>query len=138
MTFGKLIHRSRLNQGLSQREIGERLNLKASVISLYELDIISPSFLKAQRIADVLNIDLDKLLGKKYRKKGAKEKNFGLNLRIIRKGKGLTQEELARKIKTTRFLINKYENNRTMPNLLVVIKLAKIFKCSLYEFIAEH
>ena len=43
--------------------------------------------------------------------------NFGNKLRMLRKNKGLTQEELAAELKVTRATISNYEVNRRTPSL---------------------
>lgn len=43
--------------------------------------------------------------------------NFGHKLRMLRKNRGLTQEELAAELKVTRATISNYEVNRRTPSL---------------------
>lgn len=57
--------------------------------------------------------------------------NFGDILKKIRQDNNLTQEELAKKIDTSRSNIANYENNKNMPSIEILDKLSKLFNCSL-------
>ena len=56
--------------------------------------------------------------------------SFGNNLKKIRQDNNLTQEELARKINTSRSNIANYENDKNMPSVDVLEKLSKALNCS--------
>lgn len=56
--------------------------------------------------------------------------NFGNLLKKQRRDIGLTQEELAKKINTSRSNIANYENNKNLPSLDALESLAKFLNCS--------
>lgn len=56
--------------------------------------------------------------------------DFGNILKKIRQDNNLTQEELAKKIDTSRSNIANYENNKNMPSIDILNKLSKIFNVS--------
>ena len=56
--------------------------------------------------------------------------SFGSNLKKIRQDNNLTQEELAKKIKTSRSNIANYENDKNMPSIDILVKLASVFHSS--------
>lgn len=51
--------------------------------------------------------------------------------------KGIKQSELAQKIGTTQKDISRWENGRRHPRIEVLMKIAKILKCSLNDLIGE-
>lgn len=57
--------------------------------------------------------------------------SFGDNLKKIRQDYNLTQEELAKKIDTSRSNIANYENNKNMPSIDILSKLSEILDCSI-------
>lgn len=57
--------------------------------------------------------------------------SFGNILKKIRQDNSLTQEDLAKKIETSRSNIANYENDKNMPSIDVLDKLAKTFNCSI-------
>lgn len=57
--------------------------------------------------------------------------SFGNILKKIRQENNLTQEELAKKINTSRSNIANYENDKNMPSIDILEKLSKIFGCSI-------
>ena len=56
---------------------------------------------------------------------------FNEKLQQLRKGKGLTQEELARQIYVSRTAVSKWESGRGFPNIESLKALAKVFEVSL-------
>lgn len=57
--------------------------------------------------------------------------SFGNKLKKLRQDNNLTQEELAKKINTSRSNIANYENDKNMPSIEILTLLAEIFNCSL-------
>ncbi len=56
MTTGKRIQAARKKANLSQRELGEKLGVSASMIGQYENDLRKPKFETLRKIADALEI----------------------------------------------------------------------------------
>ena len=57
--------------------------------------------------------------------------DFGNILKNLRRENNLTQEEVAKKICTSRSNIANYENENNMPSIEVLKKLSKLFNCSI-------
>jgi transcriptional regulator with XRE-family HTH domain len=64
MSFGKRLQEARKKKGLSQEDIAKELKTKAPVIGRYERDEMKPSIDVATKIADLLEVSLDYLVGK--------------------------------------------------------------------------
>lgn len=60
--------------------------------------------------------------------------NVGKHIRALRKGKGLTQEQLSQRLGVKRSTIANYETNNRLPNLEDIMKLASYFNVSLDYF----
>lgn len=58
-------------------------------------------------------------------------------LREVRKSKSITLQELAQKAGVTRSLLSQIENSRTLPSLLVLIKLIKALDLDLNVFFSD-
>lgn len=56
--------------------------------------------------------------------------NIGKRINKIRKEKNITQNDLAHKLYVTDKTISSWENNRTEPNLEMLIKISEILECS--------
>jgi transcriptional regulator with XRE-family HTH domain len=63
MSFGKRLLEARKKKGFSQEEVANRLNTKAPVIGRYERDEAKPSIEAAARLANLLEVSLDYLVG---------------------------------------------------------------------------
>ena len=64
MTLGEHITTLRKKKGLSQAELGKTIGTSGDIIGRYERDEVKPSIEVAIKIADVLNVSLDYLVGK--------------------------------------------------------------------------
>ena len=56
---------------------------------------------------------------------------FGENLKLIRKNKNMSQEELAEKVNVTRQSVSKWENGEAYPEMNNILELCKIFNCNI-------
>jgi transcriptional regulator with XRE-family HTH domain len=63
MSFGKRLLEARKKKGISQEDLAEQLGTKGPVIGRYERDEMKPSIEAAAKMADVLGISLDWLVG---------------------------------------------------------------------------
>ncbi len=64
MSFGKRLAEVRKDKSLSQEEVAKHLGTKAPVIGRYERDEMKPSIETATKLADLLEVSLDYLVGK--------------------------------------------------------------------------
>ena len=62
---------------------------------------------------------------------------FGENLKIIRKSKKISQEELAEKLGVSRQSISKWETGENYPTMTNIICLCDIFKCKMNDLVHE-
>ena len=63
MSFGKRVQQARKSKGFSQEEVAKQLGTKAPVIGRYERDEAKPSIEAAARLASLLEVSLDYLVG---------------------------------------------------------------------------
>ncbi len=64
MTLGQHIIKLRKQLKLSQNDLGKKVGTSGDIIGRYERDEVKPSIEVASKIADVLDVSLDFLLGK--------------------------------------------------------------------------
>jgi len=64
MKFSDTLTFLRKRAGLSQQELGEKIGVKKSTVSMYERDARKPSYEILEAIADYFNVDMDYLTGK--------------------------------------------------------------------------
>ena len=58
----------------------------------------------------------------------SEKNNYQNNIKHFRVREGLAQEELAKKINTSRQMIGLIENSKTIPSVETALKLAKVLK----------
>jgi transcriptional regulator with XRE-family HTH domain len=64
MALGQNITKLRKQLKLSQNDLGKKVGTSGDIIGRYERDEVNPSIEVASKIADVLDVSLDFLLGK--------------------------------------------------------------------------
>lgn len=62
---------------------------------------------------------------------------FNENLKTLRKTKGLSQEELAIRLKVVRQTISKWEKGLSVPDADILIRIAEIFEVSVSELLGS-
>ena len=60
------------------------------------------------------------------------------NLKVLRKQKGFSQEELAVRVNVVRQTVSKWEKGLSVPDADTVIKLAEVFGVSANELLGEE
>ena len=63
---------------------------------------------------------------------------FGENLKMLRKQKGFSQEELAVRLHVVRQTISKWEKGLSVPDAEMLIRLAEILEVSVSELLGEN
>ncbi len=64
MSFGKRLQEARKEKGLSQEDVAKHLGTKSPVIGRYERNEMKPSIETAGKLADLLEVSLDYLIGR--------------------------------------------------------------------------
>ena len=64
-TFGQRFYKIRKARSLTQDNVAKMLNISSQAISKWENDVSSPDISLLAEIADIFNITIDELLGKK-------------------------------------------------------------------------
>ena len=63
MSFGKRLFEARKKKGVSQEDVAKALNTKGPVIGRYERDEMKPSIETAAKLAQIMEVSLDYLVG---------------------------------------------------------------------------
>ena len=63
---------------------------------------------------------------------------FGDNLKLIRKRKGMTQEELAIRLNVVRQTVSKWEKGLSVPDADLLIKLADVLEVKVAELLGAN
>lgn len=63
MSFGSRLQQARKSKGLSQEDLAKELGTKGPAIGRYERDAMKPSIEAAAKLAELLDVSLDWLVG---------------------------------------------------------------------------
>lgn len=64
--------------------------------------------------------------------------NFGEKLRMLRKARGLTTQQLADRVAVSQSYISRFENNRANPDIALLDEILKALNSNLASFFAEE
>ena len=64
-------------------------------------------------------------------------RDIGKNIRFLRTGKGMTQEELADRLFVTRQTVSNYETGKSRPDVETLVRIADILGADIQEIIYE-
>ena len=70
MTIGETIKKARISKGLTQTKLAKKSGVANFTISLWETNKAYPSIIPLICIADVLNVTLDELVGRRMKSDG--------------------------------------------------------------------
>lgn len=108
MTSGERIRLARERAGLTQKELGEKLNISYQNITKWENCARTPRFETLERIANALGIKLDELLPTNIASDESQPQRSN-KIRIYRKKCGLSRKELSAKTNIPDSDIEAYE-----------------------------
>ena len=87
MEFSKNLKRIRKSSGYTAKELAQKLELPYTTYVAYENQGREPKFDTLMKIADILHVSVDELLGYEVNDHGINFNEFGKALEILRKGK---------------------------------------------------
>ena len=64
--------------------------------------------------------------------------NFSEKLKLLRKSKGYTQEELAEQLNVSRIAVTKWEAGQTYPDIMNLIQISNIMNVSVDYLVKEQ
>lgn len=70
-------------------------------------------------------------------KNRAEHYRLGTTLKTLREQRGFKQEELAKMIGVDRTSLSSYENNKRVPDIYILWRMADIFQISLDELVGR-
>jgi len=65
MEFGKILKKLRLEKNVTQLQLAQQLNLTDTAVRLWETKGQEPSYTTLCKLADIFDVSLDELLGRK-------------------------------------------------------------------------
>ena len=122
-SYGKNIKKIRESLGVAAADLANRLGWSRSKMSAIETGANRLLLDDAAAIADALGVELVELVSG-YWGGGS----VGERIRSLRRDRGWTQEELARRLGILRTQVPGWENNKRKPSALNMLRLSKVFE----------
>ncbi|MDG4969493.1 helix-turn-helix domain-containing protein [Lactococcus lactis] len=126
--FNEQLKTLRKINGLTQKELAEKLKIKQNSYSDWENGKSEPNIEMLVRIADYFDVSIDYLLGGKM--KNITEE-FSLCLKKLRMKRKLSQKQIAEELKISQQQYSKWEGGIITPNAETLVRLANYFDVSI-------
>ncbi|MHB9094387.1 MAG: helix-turn-helix domain-containing protein [Eubacteriales bacterium] len=133
MSLGNKIREFRTERGMTLTQLAKKLEISPSFLSAVERDIKKPSLIMLKKISSHLNISLSYLMT-------SPEENTvtGDKLRNIRKGRGLSVEDLAELSEIPIEDVRNIEKNVIKPSLAHLEKLSTALNVTIRYFVERN
>lgn len=135
MEFSEKLKFARTKAGYSQKHLATKLFISQQAYAKYETGTTSPNPETLKKISELLGVSVDYLLGDEHTRTGSVipvETNiFSMNLKDIRKQKGLSQAELAKKIGVSRSAVSMWEIGASQPDNDLLLKMSRLMNVSI-------
>ena len=141
--LGKRINELRRASGMTQEELGKKLGVVKSTISLWESDSSEPNHAATIALAKLFGVTTDYLLGVEGDTMGTEEKTneitqrVGRNIRSIREQAGLSQDEFAEGFGVKQPTVANWEIGKRQPDLNMLIQIAQFGGTSLDDLVTK-
>ncbi|PKM80692.1 MAG: transcriptional regulator [Firmicutes bacterium HGW-Firmicutes-14] len=133
MSLGSKIREFRNERGITLTQLAKKLEVSPSFLSAVERDIKKPSLIMLKKISSYLNISLSYLMTNSESNSVTGEK-----LKSIRKGRGLSVDDLAELSEVPAEDIRNIEKNVVRPSLAQLEKLSTALNVTIRYFVERH
>lgn len=114
------------------RELEANAQMEASNYKDYDIPCPYQKRRYIRCIREVAEDNITPILGKAI---SNRHMSFKKNLKILRKGHGLTQEQLGEILHVSRTAISNYENGKMEPSISMLLNLSKFFEVSVDQLL---
>lgn len=137
-TFGENLKAARAAKGWNRRELSEKAGASYNTITNWETGVNTPPVAELLKLSNVLNVSACELLNvepstQKFEVtvKGKVTNTFAARLQVARLQKGFSKIQLANRLNVAAPSITSWENERTTPNVDVLMKLSNVLEAPL-------
>lgn len=128
----------RLRRGALQKDVAEAVGVDRTTYGKYESGAIEPSFVVLLALAEYFGVSIDCILGREeVPDTPAPRGGFQENLALIRRERGLSQEQLADAAGVSRSAIGMWESGHSQPDGLTLVRLASALGVSADELLGK-
>ena len=134
----KRLREVREDSDVTQAEMAAILKIKRDAYAKWETGENIPSLEVVYNFSKHFGYTLDYVLGLTFNRPRVKYNNYDktliiTNLKTLRDNSGLSQRELANKLKLTHAAIGRYERGESNPSINTIYNYCKFFNISFYD-----
>lgn len=124
--FSKRLKGLRLQYEMNQQDVADAIGLSLRGYQYLEKGLKEPRLSTFIALADVFNVSLDFLVGRKV-----EQPSFHNRLKSLREKNELTTEDVCKAVHISKEEYQQYENGEQTPDFQTLLSLAGYFKVSL-------
>lgn len=143
--LGNRITELRKNSGMTQEDLGKKLGVVKSTISLWESNSSEPNHAATIALAKLFGVTTDYLLGlEEGDTMGTEEKineitqRVGRNIRSIREQAGLSQRDFAEGFGVSAGAVGMWETGKRQPDLNMLVQIAQFGGTNLDDLVMKE
>lgn len=126
-------------KGVNPNMVAKATGITKSTFTEWKKGTYTPKTEKIRKLAEYFEVnELDFSDKDNSTPKFQEVQMLGDNIRKLRELRGLTQEELAKKLNVSRTTMSSWEINRTEPSSGQITQMSKILGCSVSMFFGEE
>lgn len=134
--FPNVFKSLRIKNGLTQQQTANKLALSRSTIGMYESGEREPSFEILENIADLFDVDMNYLLGKKVNTVGTNQ--FAKMLKYYLNSNNKTQKDLVDDLGFDKSTVSSWCSGNRVPKIDVIIDIAKYLHVNVGDLIEDN
>lgn len=134
--FPNVFKSLRIKNGLTQQQTANKLALSRSTIGMYESGEREPSFEILENIADLFDVDMNYLLGKKVNTVGTNQ--FAKMLKYYLNSNNKTQKDLVDDLGFDKSTVSSWCSGNRVPKIDVIIDIAKYLHANVGDLIEDN
>jgi transcriptional regulator with XRE-family HTH domain len=137
-TLGDIIREARKQRGWTQASLAEQLDVSSGAVSQWESNTIRPALPTVTAIAKLFDISTDTLLGTLSADAGRPGPDVGAAILARRMALGLSQAELADRLKTDKSTISRWESGETALNADRLLEVSAALKIAVAALLGQE
>jgi transcriptional regulator with XRE-family HTH domain len=137
LSFNKRLKSLRINLGLNQKDLSEKLGIPRTTYSGYEQGNREPDFETLKKIANYFKCSIDYILCNSFEKDSLSVNSNNIHneelskrIKMRREALNMTQDQLVDFLNVKKDLVIEFENGNVLPNANILKNLSAILRTS--------
>ncbi|WP_245415775.1 helix-turn-helix domain-containing protein [Alteribacter populi] len=133
MDIGERIKNLRNEKKITQKDLAHKLQVATTAVSAWERGANRPMVEKIAAMSEIFDVPFTYFFAEEMKNRNFGVFLYGERLRNLRKEKGWTQLEVARKVGVSKQTYSHYEKENRRPSLEMAYKLSEVYNVNIND-----